>query len=355
MILKLGGRGSCRATEGQRHTVQQEFHPPEIPWQFGFTEIPDCTGDDHASGGRLRSSFINSIILTMQEMNHQMSERSIVIVGVGLIGGSIAAAVRHRFPNCQVVGIGRNPERLAQAKEMSLLTSWSLEISADAIPEGSLGIVCLPVHQIAQAVRTLLEAGCEVVTDAGSVKQCVYDSFGSQVDRRFVGSHPIAGSEQSGFEHADADLFSRRLCVVTTVTPEDAAEPNVQRVVEFWKSLGSSVYLMSPDEHDRVLALTSHLPHVLASVAAGCVEADLLKFAGSGYRDTTRIAAGSASLWTSILMGNSKHCVESIRAAEELLKNFRDALTAGDSAALEQLWEKAAQQRRMLNRDSTET
>ena len=286
----------------------------------------------------------------MLETRTQYCERSIFIVGVGLIGGSIAAAVRQRFPDCKVIGIGRSPDRLRQAQEMGLLTSWSADISRMIVPKGSLAIVCLPVHHIADAVRQLLKAGCEVVTDAGSVKATVYDALDNDPDHRFVGSHPIAGSEHSGFEYADPDLFVNRLCVVTTTSPEDAADVNVQRVIAFWKSLGSSVYLMSPDEHDRVLALTSHLPHILSSVTAACVDAELLTFTGTGYRDTTRIASGSGSLWASILMNNAKHCIDSIRAAEIHLREFREALSTGNSKALEAIWESAATRRRLLHR-----
>jgi prephenate dehydrogenase len=319
----------------------------------------------HGSTPPFAISLMDPYYFAMQDTQthpseRSLSEHSIVIVGVGLIGGSIAAAVRQRFPDCQVVGIGRSAVRLQQAQDRGLLTSWSVDISSRAIPNNSLAIVCLPVDQIANAVRSLLKEGCELVTDAGSVKAAIYESLGSEffaadAQHGFVGSHPIAGSEQSGFESADANLFLNRLCVVTTQTaattnPEEANYANVNRVVAFWKSLGSTVHLMSPDEHDRVLALTSHLPHILSSVTAACVEPELLPFTGTGYRDTTRIAAGSASLWASILLGNAKHCVESIRMAEDHLRKFRDALVTGDSQVLEALWESAASQRRQLDR-----
>ena len=290
----------------------------------------------------------------MQELTQNKAERNIIIAGVGLIGGSIAAAIRQRFPDCNVMGIGRNRERLESARKAGLLTSWSDEITADTIPTGSLAVVCLPVNQIADTVNQLLNAGCELVTDAGSVKASIIAALEDQPGLRYVGSHPIAGSEHSGFEHADANLFAGRLCVVTTSSPQQANHENVQRVVSFWKSLNAAVHLMSPEEHDRVLALTSHLPHILASVAAGCVEPDLLNFTGTGYRDTTRIAAGSASLWATILLGNAKHCLEAIDAAEEILHQFRTALETGNAKQLESLWESAAEKRRLLNRDKTD-
>jgi len=281
----------------------------------------------------------------MQTESRNFTEQSIVIVGVGLIGGSIAAAVRKRFPECKVIGIGRNRERLNLATERGLLTDWSDQITSATISHGSLGIVCLPVDQIAGAVRQLVDADCELVTDAGSVKACVYAALDDVPKGRFIGSHPIAGSEHTGFENSDADLFVNRMCVVT---PVNATRIDTDRIVAFWESIGSTVQQMSPDEHDRVLALTSHLPHLVAAVMSGCVAEELLPYTGTGFRDTTRIAAGSASLWTSILLSNSIHCVASIDAAERLLMRFREAITTGDAPTLESLLEISAERRRAL-------
>ncbi|HRA87702.1 MAG TPA: prephenate dehydrogenase/arogenate dehydrogenase family protein, partial [Planctomycetaceae bacterium] len=272
--------------------------------------------------------------------------RSIVIVGVGLIGGSIAAAVRQRFPECCVIGIGRNSKRLKSAVERGLLTEWSSQITSAVLPAGSLGIVCLPVDQIAKAVDQLAEANCELITDAGSVKSSICSSLGNRSVERFVGSHPIAGGEHTGFEHADADMFLNRLCVVT---PSKARAGATERIAAFWKSIGMAVQQMSPEEHDRILALTSHLPHIMASVLSGCVAENLLPFTGTGYRDTTRIAAGSSSLWTAILLGNAAYCAESIDAAEALLRKFRESIVANDAESLTALLEESAQRRRKLS------
>ncbi|HQX53664.1 MAG TPA: prephenate dehydrogenase/arogenate dehydrogenase family protein, partial [Planctomycetaceae bacterium] len=244
----------------------------------------------------------------MQTDIRDFQERSIVIVGVGLIGGSIAAAVRQRFPECCVIGIGRNSKRLKSAVERGLLTEWSSQITSAVLPAGSLGIVCLPVDQIAKAVDQLAEANCELITDAGSVKSSICSSLGDRSVGRFIGSHPIAGGEHTGFEHADANMFLNRLCVVT---PSKAMAGATERIAAFWKSIGMTVQQMSPEEHDRILALTSHLPHIMASVLSGCVAENLLPFTGTGFRDTTRIAAGSSSLWTAILLGNAAYCAES--------------------------------------------
>ncbi|MEY3459222.1 MAG: Arogenate dehydrogenase [Planctomycetota bacterium] len=270
-------------------------------------------------------------------------ERAVVVVGVGLIGGSIAAAVRAANPSTQVIGVGRNPERLQHAVRKGLLTDWASQISQASIPPGSLGVVCLPVDQIADTAAELLQAGCSAVTDAGSTKQAICSRLATEPN--FVGAHPIAGSELAGFEHADKTLFEGRVCVLC---PEKSPPDIVQRVAAFWQNLGMSLQFLPAAEHDRVLALTSHLPHVLASVATGVVSDEKLVFAGSGFRDTTRIAAGSAEIWPTILMENAGPCIEAIRQAETLLEQFRLALTNRDITQLRLLWSTAAERRRKL-------
>lgn len=272
-----------------------------------------------------------------------MHEQTVVVVGVGLIGGSIAAGIRAMNPGTRVIGVGRNPDRLQEAVQQGLITDWIQEISAESIPADSLGVVCLPVDQIPQTALTLLRAGCGVVTDAGSTKRAICEELRGEL--RFVGAHPIAGSEQAGFEHADGRLFRGRVCVLC---PGDAPAEVVQRVSEFWSGLGMSLRLLEPAEHDRILALTSHLPHVLAAVAAGVVTDEQLEFTGSGFRDTTRIAAGSGDVWTAILIQNSAACVEAIEQAAGLLERFRELISAGDAALLRQLWEASAERRRRL-------
>lgn len=270
-------------------------------------------------------------------------ERFVVVAGVGLIGGSVAAAVRAASPECSVIGVGRSPERLQAAQDAGLITGWTSEISAEAIPPGSLGVVCLPVDRVVQTARELLQAGCGAVTDVGSTKVAICRQLGDE--KSFVGAHPIAGSEQAGFEHANEALFRGRVCVIC---PEAADLDVVLRVEEFWRGLGLTLRRLSADEHDRILALTSHLPHVLAAVAAGVVTDEQLEFTGTGFRDTTRIAAGSADVWTSILMANASACVEAISRAEQLLGRFRWALEQGDAELLNTLWSVSAERRRKL-------
>lgn len=276
------------------------------------------------------------------------TERTLVIIGVGLIGGSAAAAARRSMPELRIIGIGRSPQRLQAATDAGLLDAWYLEPAAGLWPADAFGLVCLPVDQIADAARQLLQAGCGVVTDAGSVKEPICRLL--QQVPGFVGSHPIAGSEQSGFEHATADLFQHRVCVVCRHADQAAA---ADRVAGFWRQIGMRIRFMSAAEHDRVLARTSHLPHVLASVAAGCVSDSELEFTGTGFRDTTRIAAGSAEIWSSILLQNREACLNAIDAASGVLAAFREAIERVDGERLSDLWNSAAARRRRLDDPGT--
>ncbi len=274
----------------------------------------------------------------------QPTEECVVIAGVGLIGGSAALAIRQVAPQARIIGIGRNAERMQRAVDTGLLDQWYGRVDASEIPAGSLGLVCLPVDRVAECSRQLLQAGCDVVTDAGSVKAAICSALSDLPG--FVGAHPIAGSEQSGFEYADGGLFAGRICVICR---EDVEHPAVQRTLRFWHLLRMDCHIMPAVRHDHVLARTSHLPHILASVAAGCVTDEELMFAGSGFRDTTRIAAGGDALWSSILLENSSACISAVDAAMQRLSEYRSALVGHEEETLRSLWADAANRRRRLH------
>jgi prephenate dehydrogenase len=151
-------------------------------------------------------------------------------------------------------------------------------------------------------------------------------------DVHFIGSHPLAGSEKRGPEHASAGLFQDRLIVVT---PNKTTDPDaLDKVCNFWKALGSRIKLMSPGEHDEALAVTSHLPHVIASTLAQALPDELRELTASGFRDTTRIAAGDPALWTGILLHNRQAVLTAFVSFLNQLERFQAALQAGDEAAL---------------------
>ncbi|MEZ6128842.1 MAG: prephenate dehydrogenase [Planctomycetaceae bacterium] len=281
------------------------------------------------------------------------SEKRVVVVGVGLIGGSVAAAVRHRLPDCQVVGIGRCEQRLQAAADAGLLTGWATDVTSEMLSGRCVVVVCLPVHLIATHVRRIAEKASDdvLITDAGSVKAVICDAVNEHeaASRLFVGAHPIAGGEQGGFEHADADLFHDKVCVVVAGDATSARKPLVHRTRHFWQHLGCRIVDMTADEHDRVLALTSHLPHLMAAVTTTVAGTDNLSLTGSGFRDATRIAAGDAELWTAIMAGNRASVIAAIGRAEETLADYRKALEQQNDERLLELLATAAECRRKLS------
>lgn len=210
-------------------------------------------------------------------------------------------------------------------------------------------VICTPVDRIvADVVQTLAATPAStLVTDAGSVKATICEALQEHpgAESRFVGSHPLAGSHQSGFESSSDTLFEQRKCVVT---PTSGTSPAVLETwSEFWRSLGMNVSTMSPAEHDRVLAMTSHLPHLVAAALAGLIQPEELDFAASGFRDTTRIAAGDADLWTAIFLENAQQVVAATDEMITQLKHYREAILRKNTGELQQTLA-AAQQLRQL-------
>jgi prephenate dehydrogenase len=289
---------------------------------------------------------LKPIMTAMAQVPRQFDEDNVIIIGVGLIGGSIAAAIRQRHPGCRVTGVGRSEERLAAAQEAGLLDDWTTAVTASMLQGRSVVVVCLPVSMIASQVREIasLASTNVLITDAGSVKAAICDQV--MMDRKsarlFVGAHPIAGGETGGFENAEADLFDGRVCVITPPQRLERDDPGIQRTIDFWSGIGCDVSRMSPREHDRILALTSHLPHVMAAVTTSVVGPENLPLTGSGFRDATRIAAGSPALWKEILAGNREQVIAAVQSAEQMLADFRSALAEQDDPRVEELLSKAA-------------
>ena len=275
---------------------------------------------------------------------------TLAILGLGLLGGSIAAVARQRSAVSRIVGWSNQEQTRLLALERGL-TDASEPTPADAVRDADLVVVCTPVGAIPQVLALIareLKPGA-VVTDVGSTKRSIVTAgerliVGDNV--AFVGSHPMAGSERSGLDAATAGLLDGRLCLVTPTdrTPADA----VARVEQFWQSLGMRVARANPADHDRLLADVSHLPHLLAAAIVALPDARGLSFAGQGFRDLTRIAGGDAGLWRDILMDNKESV---IRALDRLLANLRDyrtALQASDAGKIESLLAAATTRQREM-------
>ena len=263
---------------------------------------------------------------------------NVAIIGVGLIGGSVGLALRQRNLADRVVGIGRRQESLRIARRVGAVTNTSIDLTKGVI-DADLVVVCTPVGRIVDDVRLAAQHCREgaLITDVGSTKQTIVEALDGPLPRgcRFLGSHPLAGGERSGANHADANLFEGRVALLTP-TRNTRAE-DYDSLEAFWSELGSMVIQMPADEHDRALAFTSHLPHAVAAVMATLVPEQHFRLTGAGFLDTTRIASGDAELWTQIFMLNRQNLLEALLRYESRLQEVIAALREGNSSQLTQI------------------
>lgn len=280
----------------------------------------------------------------------------VVIHGVGLLGGSLGMALRGRGLARVVTGLGRSAERLAQARDLGALDDFSTD-PAEALRGADAFISCLPPREIRtnwKSLSTHLARGA-FVTDVGSVKAGIVREAGAALPDGigFIGSHPMAGSEKSGAEAARPDLFEGACCFLT---PTEATAPaTLRRAAEFWKALGCRIVIASPERHDRLMAATSHLPHLVAAALVDRLHAggDATLFhrfiLGNGFRDTTRVAAGPADVWEQIFSDNRDALGIELDGLIEELRTFREQLRAGGDELKSRL-DRASVRRKELDR-----
>jgi prephenate dehydrogenase len=256
---------------------------------------------------------------------------TVAIVGVGLIGGSIGMALRQRKLAGRVIGIGRRQESLRTARRVGAVDHTTVDVEK-GVAEAELVVVCTPVGRIAEDVRKAAMNCPEgiLITDAGSTKQTIVADLDQGLPRgcRFLGSHPLAGSEKAGAAFARADLFDGRIAILTP-TKNTRAE-DFDFLEEFWEALGSVVVQLSPEEHDRALALTSHLPHLVASALVSSVPEKYFRLAGPGMNDTTRIASGDAELWAQIFALNRDNVLNALEQFSANLSALQSAVRDGN-------------------------
>jgi prephenate dehydrogenase len=267
-----------------------------------------------------------------------MTADTLVIVGVGLIGGSAGLAARSRGVVRQVVGVGRSADSLAAARRAGCIDAGTTDFAA-AVREADLVLVCTPVDRIAEHVRTAA-AACRVgtvITDAGSTKDTIVRALDNALPPgvRFVGGHPLAGSEKRGPEHACPNLFLDRLVIVTPTPRTDPAA--VRWVEEFWQALEARVLRLSPQDHDDAVAVTSHLPHLVAAALAKTLPEELRSLTSTGFRDTTRVAAGDPDLWAAIFAQNRGAVLAALGQLEQHLSDYRNAIEHDDMTTLRRL------------------
>ncbi len=263
----------------------------------------------------------------------------LAILGPGLLGGSIALAAQEKGLAHAISLYGRSERSLEVARTCEFAANWEMTTeAAEAVWDADLVILCVPVGAMKALAEAALPALSEnaIVTDVGSVKQFVVDEVAPVLNglARFVPSHPMAGSEKTGFAAARADLFEGAMTVLTPL-PETEAE-DVQRTRAFWTALGCRTLELAPDAHDRLVAQISHLPHAAASALVGAAEEEAFALIGSGFLDTTRIAAGDPGMWTEIFETNRPAVLAALEKFEGQLAELRTLLQKGDQKGLQE-------------------
>jgi prephenate dehydrogenase len=268
-----------------------------------------------------------------------MKFKKVVIIGMGLIGGSIGRALIEGGLADKVVGICRRQSSLDRAVEKKTLTAGHINNYEEAVAGADMVIIATPVHTIMEILKVLsgvITNSGTVVTDVGSTKKEIVNCAAEFRDRfSFVGGHPLAGSEKAGVEYADAGLFHDSVCVLT---PDSRTrKEDVNKVKDLWESIGASVYLVDPEKHDTDLAFSSHLPHIAAYALAGTLKKGIsaAMFAG-GFKDTTRIASSDAALWSDIFMSNRDNVLEAIKRYKEVLSGIENDISRNAKEELEE-------------------
>lgn len=265
-----------------------------------------------------------------------MSFSRITVVGLGLIGSSVARAARARLPDARVTGFDADPEVRRIAREIGLCDAIA-DDAADAARDADLVVLCVPVGAMGPAAAALAATLPEdaIVTDVGSCKARVVEALTAALPgRTIVPAHPVAGTEQSGPTAGFATLFNHRWCILT---PPEGTDPHaVERVAGFWRALGAEVETMAPGHHDRVLAVTSHLPHLIAYTIVGTAsdleevtQSEVIKYSAGGFRDFTRIAASDPTMWRDVFLANREAVLDMLQRFSEDLAALQRAIRWG--------------------------
>jgi len=266
----------------------------------------------------------------------------VALLGIGLIGSSMAHAMRRGGVAGHIAGYARRPETLKQAHRVGFAHSLHAEV-ADCVRDADLVVLATPVGSfgaLAKEMASALKPGA-ILTDVGSVKTAVLRDVGPHVPQgvHFIPAHPIAGTEQSGPEAGFAELFDGRWCILTP--PEDTDGAAIETLKEYWRRLGSKVEVMDAEHHDLVLAITSHVPHLIAYNIVGTADdlsavtkSEVIKYSAGGFRDFTRIAASDPTMWRDVFLNNKDAVLEVLGRFSEDLSALQRAIRWGDGEAL---------------------
>jgi cyclohexadieny/prephenate dehydrogenase len=282
-----------------------------------------------------------------------VSIQSVAIIGLGLLGGSIGLAVQDRASDITTTGYDADADVRGKAAERGLVGTVCTSVS-DAVAEADLVILCVPVGAMGSAAAEIaghLKPGA-IISDVGSSKQSVLEDLSAALPGlTVIPAHPVAGTEQSGPEAGFATLFENRWCILTP--PDGADEASVEALADFWRTLGSKIEIMDAEHHDLVLAVTSHIPHLIAYTIVGTASdledvtrSEVIKYSAGGFRDFTRIAASDPTMWRDVFLQNRSAVLEMLGRFTEDLTALQRAIRSGDGETLHELFSRTRAIRR---------
>ena len=277
----------------------------------------------------------------------------VAIVGVGLLGGSLGLALKKKKIARSVVGLGRNADRLKRAIRKRAIDEYYLEPNwMQGVQDAEIVVLCTPVGDIVRIARKIskwLPAG-SIITDVGSTKQSIVQQLNKFCQQQkkpiyFVGSHPMAGSEQTGVDAAVLDLYKNAVCLITPT--KYTAKNAIEKVSRLWQSVGGKVIFLSPEVHDRYVAAISHLPHIIAASLVNAVETlnkkdkILIQLAAGGFKDTTRIASSNPEIWRDICLENQNSILQVIQLFEKEIRLMKQVVAIADSKKIHHTFARA--------------
>jgi len=270
----------------------------------------------------------------------------VAVVGVGLIGGSMALTIKKKGLAKEVVGVSRKKRNLLLAKRRGAIDKGSQSLGI--VKDADLLVFATPVETImdfAPLVSRLVKKDC-IVTDVGSTKRAIVSRL-EKLFPHYIGSHPLAGSEKQHVRNACVGMFKDSLCILTPTKSTKIKSLNQIRML--WKQMGAKTVLLSPQEHDRILSFVSHLPHIAAFSLMGAIPREYFKFAACGLKDTTRIASSGGELWTDIIFSNKNNISRNIKILQDNLSKINSAIQRNDKRYLASILRVAKEKRDSLD------
>lgn len=281
--------------------------------------------------------------------------QNVAVIGLGLLGGSVGLAIREHAADIKTTGFDRDPQVRSKAEARGLVSNVC-ETVEDAVANADLVILCVPVGAMEAAARDMAPALPDhaIISDVGSSKQSVAEALKVALpNHTIIPAHPVAGTEQSGPEAGFSSLFTNRWCIITP--PTEADEQAIDALSEFWTQLGARVEIMDAEHHDLVLAVTSHIPHLIAFTIVGTASdledvtrSEVIKYSAGGFRDFTRIAASDPVMWRDVFLSNKTAVLEMLGRFSEDLTALQRAIRSGDGDTLHDLFSRTRAIRRQV-------